>query len=74
LIVSPDATTDITELYFKKHGGYIKQQGVELVGKRVFIRTRQEMDDGANLFEEVQAVIPPPERPRRRGQKAQFPS
>jgi hypothetical protein len=74
LMVSPDAPTDITELYFKKHGGYIKQQGVELVGKRVFIRTRQEMDDGASLFEEVQAVIPPPERPRRTSQKPPFPS
>ena len=42
--------------------------------KRLVIRTRQEMDDGASLFEEVQAVIPPPESPRRRGQKAQFPS
>lgn len=74
LMVSADAMCDITDLYFMKHGGYIKLQGVELAGKRVFIRTRQEMDDGANLFEEVQAVIPPPESPRRKGQKAQFPS
>jgi hypothetical protein len=73
-MVSADVIIEITALYFKKHGGYIQQQGMELVGKRIFIRTRQEMDDGANLFEEVQAVIPPPESPRRRGQKAQFPS
>jgi len=74
LIVSPEVMIDITVIYFKKHGGYIQQQGMELVGKRVFIRTRQEMDDGANLFEEVQAVIPPPERPRRTRQKPPFPS
>jgi len=74
LMVSPDGVCEITELYFMKHGGYIKQHGVELVGKRIFIRTRQELDDTANLFEEVQAVIPPPERPGRVGQKGQFPS
>ena len=67
LLVSADVVIDITALYFNK-------QGMELVGKRVFIRTRQEMDDGANLFEEVQAVIPPPERPRRPSQKPPFPS
>jgi hypothetical protein len=74
LMASAVLLIDITKLYFKKHGGYIKQQGMELVGKRVFIRTRQEMDDGASLFEEVQAVIPPPERPRRTSQKPPFPS
>lgn len=74
LLVSAAVMIDITELYFKKHGGYIQQQGMELVGKRVFIRIRQEMDEGANLFEEVQAVIPPPERPRRTSQNPPFPS
>jgi hypothetical protein len=74
LMVSADVIIDITALYFKKHGAHIQQHGVELVGKRVFIRTREEMDEGANLFEEVQAVIPPPERPRRKGQKPPFPS
>lgn len=74
LMVSADAVSEITDLYFIKHGGYIQQQGMELAGKRIFIRIRQEMDDGASLFEEVQAIIPPPESPRRRGQKAQFPS
>jgi hypothetical protein len=74
LLVSADVVIDITALYFNKHARYIEQQGMELVGKRVFIRTRQEMDDGANLFEEVQAVIPPPERPRRPSQKPPFPS
>jgi hypothetical protein len=74
LIVSAAMMIDITELYFKKHGAHILQHGVELVGKRIFIRIRQEMDDGASLFEEVQAVIPPPERPRRTSQKPPFPS
>ena len=74
LIVSAAMMIDITELYFKKHGEHILQHGVELVGKRIFIRIRQEMDDGASLFEEVQAVIPPPERPRRTSQKPPFPS
>jgi hypothetical protein len=74
LIVSAAMMIDITELYFKKHGAHILQHRVELVGKRIFIRIRQEMDDGASLFEEVQAVIPPPERPRRTSQKPPFPS
>ena len=74
LIVSAAMMIDITELYFKKHGAHILQHGMELVGKRIFIRIRQEMDDGASLFEEVQAVIPPPERPRRTSQKPPFPS
>jgi hypothetical protein len=51
---------DITEQYFQKHGEYIKEQGVELAGKRIFIRVRQERD-GASLYEEVRAVVPEPE-------------
>jgi hypothetical protein len=74
LLVPAVLLIDITALYFNKHARYIEQQGMELVGKRVFIRTRQETDDGASLFEEVQAVIPPPARPRRTSPKPPFPS
>ena len=52
---------EITGLYFKKHGQYIKEHGLQLVGKRIFIRLRQEVDEGAQLYEEVKAVVPTPE-------------
>lgn len=63
---------EITELYFKKHGDYIRQHQVPLVGKRIFIRIRQERDTGANFYEQVAAVVPPPEP--WGGKKAPFPS
>ena len=46
---------------FKKHGGYIKQHGLELVGKRIFVRIRPETDNGPNLYEQVKALVPGPE-------------
>lgn len=49
---------DITSLYFKKHGEYVKQHGLQLVGKRIFVRTRHETDDGPNLYEQVKALVP----------------
>ena len=61
-----DKVTDITAVYFMKHGPYIKQHGIELAGKRIFIRIRQETDDGADLYEEVKAVVPEPEGRARR--------
>ena len=53
---------DFTELYFRKHGGYIKKHGVKLVGKRIFVRIRLEADEGPRLYEEVKAVVPAPEK------------
>jgi hypothetical protein len=64
--------SEITKLYFKKHGEYIQQHGLQLVGKRIFIRTRPEVDDGPNLYEQVKAVVPKPEV--QMGRKAFIPS
>ncbi len=55
--------TDITGLYFAKHGEYIRQHGLPLEGKRIFIRVRQEVDDGVQLYEQVKAVVPKAEAP-----------
>jgi hypothetical protein len=55
---------DITELYVKKYG-------VPPVGKRVFIRTRQQMNGWQDKPWETSAVVPPRERgsgSRRGGQ------
>ena len=72
LPVSRGRWREITALYFKKHGEYIKDQGLELVGKRIFVRLRQETDDGANLYEQVRAVVPKPEV--KMGKKALIPT
>jgi len=72
MLAPEDKVTDITALYFMKHGAYIRQHGIELAGKRIFIRIRQETDDGADLFEEVNAVVPEPEG-RGRRQKQPIP-
>jgi hypothetical protein len=53
--------SDITLQYYERHSEYLKAHGVQLVGKRIFIRTRREVDDGVALYEEVMAVVPPPE-------------
>jgi len=63
---------EITALYFNKHGDYIMEHQVQLVGKRIFIRIRQESDFGASLYEQVAAVVPPPEP--WGGKKGPFPS
>lgn len=52
---------DITDLYFKKHRDYLIRNQVQIVGKRIFIRLRHEIDEGANLYEQVNAFVPPPE-------------
>ena len=41
-----------------------------LAGKRIFIRLRQEGDIGANLYEEVKALVPEPEGAGGAGKKA----
>ena len=48
---------EITELYFRKHGKYVMQRWAEMVGKRIFIRVRQEVDGGVDLYEEVWALV-----------------
>ena len=72
LSVSRGRWFEITKLYFKKHGEYIKQHGLELVGKRIFVRLRPETDDGPNLYEQVRAVVPKPEV--KMGKKAIVPT
>ena len=52
---------DITRLYFSKHAEYLLKAQLPIVGKRIFIRARRELDDGALLYEQVSAVVPPPE-------------
>lgn len=56
---------DITALYFAKHGGYIDKHRVPLAGRRIFIRTRLELDGRTNLFMPVSAVVPRPTSARR---------
>jgi hypothetical protein len=58
--------SEITGLYFKKHGGYIETQLGQIVGKRIVIRLRQELEAGPTGYEEVRAVVPPPEDRARR--------
>jgi hypothetical protein len=69
LPVAVNGWCEITELYFQKHGDYIKANSVQVVGKRIVIRLRQELDAGPTIYEEVRAVVPPPEgrsgRPKR---------
>ena len=60
-----DGVCDITRQYYEKYGEHLKARGVQLTGKRIFIRTRRESDEGPNLFEQVQAVVPPPEAPKK---------
>jgi hypothetical protein len=52
--------SDITAPYFEKHGEYIEARGMELVGKRIFVRVREESGVGSALFEEKNAVVSPP--------------
>ena len=53
--------SDITALYFRKHDDYIMAHELPVVGKRVYIRVRQERDEGPTLYEEIRAVVPAPE-------------
>jgi hypothetical protein len=61
--------SNISELYFQKHGAYIKANSVQTVGKRIVIRLRQEFDTGPAVYEEVRAVVPPPEGRARRAKR-----
>jgi hypothetical protein len=56
-----DGRSDITALYFRKHGDYIMQHELPLVRRRICIRIRQERDQGPALYEEVRAIVPDPE-------------
>jgi hypothetical protein len=56
-----DGRSDITALYFRKHGDYIMQHELPLVRRRIYIRIRQERDQGPALYEEVRAIVPDPE-------------
>ncbi len=53
--------SEITRLYFTKHGEHIRQHGLQLVGKRIFVRLRLERDDGVLLYEQARTVVPKPE-------------
>jgi hypothetical protein len=61
LPVTQGRRVEITALYFRKHGAYIRQHALPLEGKRIFVRVRQEVDEGAQLYEQVRAVVPKPE-------------
>jgi hypothetical protein len=50
----------ITSLYFRKHAECLSARGVNLIGKRIFIRTRRELDEGFPFYEQVAAVVPAP--------------
>lgn len=51
---------DISDLYRRKHGRYLKANTLQLTGKRIIIRLREELDDGSKTVQEVRALIPPP--------------
>ena len=36
--------SNVSELYFRKHGAYIEAKFVQTVGKRIIIHLRQELD------------------------------
>jgi hypothetical protein len=50
--------SEITWHCFRKHWGYIEKNGVELVGKRIFIQLRVELEGWAKLCEGTNAVVP----------------
>lgn len=55
-----DGVSDFTELYFRKHGAFIRKHRLRLVGKRIFIRLRQELDEGPGELQGADAVVPTP--------------
>ena len=69
LPASRGGVCEITWLYFRKHWEYIEKHGVELVGKRIFIQLRVELEGWGKLFEVAQAVVPPPEGRRGAAKK-----
>ena len=52
---------NITSLYFLKHGPYIDEHRLPLPGKRIYIRLRQEFDNGPGIYQQVRAIVPGPE-------------
>ncbi len=52
--------SDLTAPYLKKHGAWISQQRLQLMGKRIFVLLRQEMDTRPGLPHLVKGLIPPP--------------
>jgi hypothetical protein len=61
--------SDITSLYFLKHGPYIDKHRLPLPGKRIYIRLRQEFDAGPGTYQQVRAIVPGPEDGGARGKK-----
>ena len=53
--------SNITSLYFLKHGPYIDEHRLPLPGKRIYIRLRQEFDEGPGIYQQVRAIVPGPE-------------
>ncbi len=51
---------DITQLYFEKHGEYVIQHGMQMIGKRIYVRIRPELDATPGLYQEARAMVPPP--------------
>jgi len=56
-----DGLSDITAPYFRKHGDFIIQHELPLVRRRIWMRIRQERDQGPAVYEEVSANVPDPE-------------
>jgi hypothetical protein len=56
-----DGWSDIAPLYLQKHGAYIRTQRLELAGKRIFVRLRQELDEGPSLFQSINACVSDPQ-------------
>ena len=52
--------SDITALYFRKHGDHIMQHELPVVGKRIYIRVREERDAGPTLYRGSQGGRPGP--------------
>ena len=60
---------EITSLYFLKHGPYIDEHRLLLPGKRIYIRLRQEFDEGPGIYQQVRAIVPGPQDRATRGKK-----
>jgi hypothetical protein len=63
---------EITGLYFNKHGKHIMAHLLPMLGKRIFIRLKLEVDDAPNTYEEAKAVVPPAQT-RAKRQKPHIP-
>jgi hypothetical protein len=61
--------SEITSLYFLKHGPYIDEHRLPLPGKRIYIRLRQEFDAGPGIYQEVRAIVPAADDRGARGKK-----